>query len=206
MQVKKPEIRAAILEAAFRLFSTKGYASTTLPQIAQLAGVSTTNLYSYFDSKLTILYSVHGPWIQAAFDELDAQLDALHTPREKLSRIFTALLHEMPARQQGFANNIIQALAMARPEDPYRPNLMSWLEDRLLGMLGKALPGVSRETLDRFQLAHFLMMAFDGYIVYHRVAPDRGCDPATVDWLTDAMLAFAAQARERTSEAGVTSG
>jgi hypothetical protein len=43
-QVKKPEIRNAILSAADRLFSDRGYHNTTLAQIAAKANVSTANL------------------------------------------------------------------------------------------------------------------------------------------------------------------
>mgnify|MGYP003334768650 CR=1 FL=1 len=37
-QIKKPEIRSAILESAQRLFASQGYNSTTLAQIARDAG------------------------------------------------------------------------------------------------------------------------------------------------------------------------
>lgn len=185
MQVKKPEVRDAILEAAFALFSTQGYAATTVPQIATRAGVSTTNCYIYFDSKLAILYAIHGPWIQRQFEALEAELARIADPRARLRRLFVALFRELPAREGGFANNIMQAIATARPEDRYRPALMSWLEGRVLDMLASALPHIPKATLESAQLAHFLMLAFDGHIVYHHVAPDRGCPDRTVDLLCD---------------------
>jgi AcrR family transcriptional regulator len=190
VQVKKPEIREAILAAAFELFSTKGYASTTLPQIAQRAGVSTTNLYIYFESKLTILYAVHGPWIQREFEVLEREIEAIADARGKLRRLFTVLFRELPGREGGFANNIIQGLATARPEDPYRPALMVWLEERLLGIVANALPGVPRESIEQVELSHFLMMAFDGYIVFHQVAPERGCSDATIEFLCSLLLSL----------------
>ena len=55
VQVKKPQSRAAILDAAQRLFRRQSYHTTTLAQIARAAGMSTANLYVYFDSKLKIL-------------------------------------------------------------------------------------------------------------------------------------------------------
>jgi len=59
VQFKKPEIREAILASAFELFSSVGYATTTVPRIAERAGVSSTNLYRYFESKLAILYAIY---------------------------------------------------------------------------------------------------------------------------------------------------
>ncbi|MET0207993.1 MAG: TetR/AcrR family transcriptional regulator, partial [Burkholderiaceae bacterium] len=60
-QHKKTEVREAILEGAFELFSTQGYAATTLSQIAKSAGVSSGNIYIYFESKLDILYAIYDP-------------------------------------------------------------------------------------------------------------------------------------------------
>lgn len=185
MQVKKPENRDAILKAAFALFSSQGYAATTLPQIASAAGVSTTNIYIYFESKLAILFAVHGPWIEAQLNELAAELRRLRSPRTRLHRLLTVLLRELPAREGGFANNVMQAVATARPEDRYRSSLVTSLEELLLDMLASALPGLTRQQLEKAQIGHFLMMALDGYIVFHHVAPDRSCSPHTVDFLCE---------------------
>jgi AcrR family transcriptional regulator len=58
VQQKKPLVREAILEGAFRLFSKHGYAATTLAAIAKSADVSPGNVYIYFGSKLEILYAI----------------------------------------------------------------------------------------------------------------------------------------------------
>ena len=62
-QVKKPKLRQAILTASFSLFSGNGYHNTTIAQIAKQAKVSTANVYSYFPSKLHILYALYEPWL-----------------------------------------------------------------------------------------------------------------------------------------------
>jgi AcrR family transcriptional regulator len=193
VQVKKQEVREAILSAAFALFSAKGYANTTLPQIAQRAGVSTTNLYIYFDSKLALLYAIHGPWIQAQFEALEADLRKTAAPRARLRVLLRTLFRDLPAREGGFANNIIQAIATVGPKDRYRPSLMAWLEERLGSMLALALPALAKATPSETGLAHFLMMAFDGYIVFHKIAPDRGCDDATIEFLCDLFEARAGE-------------
>lgn len=48
---KKLEKTERILEASLRLFSEKGFYSTTIPDIAQSLGMSAGNLYNYFKSK-----------------------------------------------------------------------------------------------------------------------------------------------------------
>jgi AcrR family transcriptional regulator len=49
---------AAILEAATRIFETRGYAATTTNLIAERAGVSVGSLYEYFPSKDAILVAL----------------------------------------------------------------------------------------------------------------------------------------------------
>ncbi len=48
---RKQRTRAAIREAALRLFESQGYAQTTVEQIAREAGVSHTTFFRYFVSK-----------------------------------------------------------------------------------------------------------------------------------------------------------
>ena len=58
VQVKKEDVRQAILKSAKRLYSKNGYVNTSMNVIAKEAGISTSNLYNHFDSKLEILYEV----------------------------------------------------------------------------------------------------------------------------------------------------
>lgn len=50
--------RQRLLDAAMRCFASKGFAGTSIRDIAQTAGVATGLLYSHFDSKDTLLLSV----------------------------------------------------------------------------------------------------------------------------------------------------
>ena len=50
--------RAALIEAAFEEFSTKGYESATVAGIAERAGVTTGALYAHFKGKLDLLLEV----------------------------------------------------------------------------------------------------------------------------------------------------
>ena len=86
-QRKKPQIREAILAAAFRLFSSKGYAATMVADIAREAGVSPGNVYIYFHSKLEILYAIYDPWLRARVDALVGNA-GVTGPAPALSAIF----------------------------------------------------------------------------------------------------------------------
>ena len=64
VQRKKPEVRDAILQAAFQLFSQKGYAATMVADIAQEAGVSPGNVYIYFNRSSKSCTRSTTPWLR----------------------------------------------------------------------------------------------------------------------------------------------
>lgn len=50
--------RAALLDAAFSLFSSRGYAGTSLTDITSVADVGRTTIYEYFDHKENVFLAV----------------------------------------------------------------------------------------------------------------------------------------------------
>ena len=52
---RRPQRRDEILEAAIELFHEKGYASTSLDDVAQVVGIAGPSIYRHFGSKLEIL-------------------------------------------------------------------------------------------------------------------------------------------------------
>src|SRR5438445_5708626 len=54
---KKQRTRETIAQAAHELFAERGYHTTTLPDIAEAADVSTRTIFAYFPSKEDILFS-----------------------------------------------------------------------------------------------------------------------------------------------------
>jgi AcrR family transcriptional regulator len=180
-QVKKEHVRAAILESAFALFTAHGYAGTTLPMIAKGAGVSPPNVYSYFSSKLQILYAIYEPWMRQQLDRLDDELGRLRSADRRLRRIFSLLWQELPGLEHGFANNVIQAISTSTPDEEYRPHLIGWMETQIERMLLDALPAERHALVRGTELTHAIVMAMDGYIMYRHTVPDRQCSDATID-------------------------
>ena len=179
-QVKKPEVRDAILRTALQLFSKKGYARTTLEEIARGSGVSPANVYVYFRSKLEILYAIYDPWMRERLTNLEAKLKEISDSRKKLRLLLTTLWRDMPAEKHGFVNNIMQAISSATPRDRYKPHLLKWMEEHLDRMLRACLPHERSRKLRKARLAHLLVMAFNGYIIYHHVNPRAPLDEDTV--------------------------
>ena len=113
VQVKKETVRNAILDAARDLFSDRGYHRTTLLDIAQRAGTGVSSLYSYFPSKLHLLYAVVEPWQKECIRRLEANVRKVEEPREKLQAILLGVWRDIPMDNIGLANSLMEALASA---------------------------------------------------------------------------------------------
>jgi AcrR family transcriptional regulator len=168
-QVKKTEVKQAIVASAFRRFADRGYAHTSLAQIARDAGISTSNIYVYFGSKLEILLAIFRPWLLVKIDELEMEIDGIDDSRQRLRRIFQVLWDEIPAADRAFAVNLMQGLILAGPKDRYSRDLLRYLEARISAMLAKCLPADRLSLLDQDAFAHLCFMAFDGFIANQRI-------------------------------------
>jgi AcrR family transcriptional regulator len=181
VQHKKAAVREAILKGAFRLFSEHGYAATTLAAIAKSAEVSQGNIYIYFGSKLEILYAIYDPWLRSRIEKLELDLAAVRSPRQRLKRLLTALWRDIPTEENGFLNNIMQAISVTNPEEGYRSTLVQWLEERIEKLIAAALSPERRARIRKARIAHVIIMAFDGFAIHRHLHPHESpVDDATI--------------------------
>lgn len=184
VQRKKEEVRDAILAAAFQLFTEKGYSDTTIPQIARLAGISNANVYVYFASKLQILFAVYEPWLKERLDKTDRSLKRVSDPKQKLKKLLLALWHDLPRDHNGFAHNIVEAVAASNNRGEYDPQLREHFVRRVSEWLEKC-------TDLRGNKAHLvstvMIMAFDGFA--SNVSLDHGvaCNAEMVDLFSELL-------------------
>ena len=182
VQVKKETVRNAILDSARDLFSERGYHRTTLQDIAQLAGTGVSSLYSYFPSKLHLLYAVIEPWEKDCFERLEARVGAIKQPREKLRAILLGIWRDIPMDNIGLANSHIEALASADPAEKKPSPLLAWTETRLMAMIEGVLPRDQGKRGSYDLLPHLFMMAYDGFVINRRLN-----DLRDIEKLVDAM-------------------
>jgi AcrR family transcriptional regulator len=90
-QAQALETRAAMLDAARALFLEHGYAGTTLPMVAEAAGVSVQNVYKVFANKAGLVKTLFDVAVVGDDEpvpmqqrEMVAQIDAEPDPRRKL--------------------------------------------------------------------------------------------------------------------------
>jgi len=75
---------AGILEAARRVFATKGFSQATVDDIASAAGVAKGTIYLYYESKRDIYFAALKFGIEQMYSKLDEELKNASTPEEKL--------------------------------------------------------------------------------------------------------------------------
>ena len=185
-QTKKNEVRRAILDAAYAVFEEHGYTKTNVSHIAKTANVSPANVYVYFPSKLDILFAIYDPWLTKQFDALERTLGRIRDPAQQLNKILTTLWRDIPSANNGFANNMMQALSTTTAREGYRPTLRFAMESRLTKLLEQCLPNLGHTRL--CDLANILFMAFDGYILNFHLIEGEPCSPKRVKLFADMLL------------------
>lgn len=88
---RPPATRGQILSAAARLFSERGYANTTLRQIAHEAGIQAGSIYYHFEGKDEIAACVLDEGIAAVTDAVRRSLDALPADADMRARLGAAV-------------------------------------------------------------------------------------------------------------------
>jgi AcrR family transcriptional regulator len=184
-QTKKDGVRDAILRAAFVQFSELGYSEASIPAIAAAARISTANVYRYFPSKLTILYTLYEPWLVAQLDALGKSLARVADPRKRLEKLLLALWRELPRATNGFANNVMQALSTSGRGDAYDASLRELFQRRVAAWIAEATGLSSRESKT---VAGVVLMAFDGFAMNVHLPVGIVCDAATARLLARTLI------------------
>jgi AcrR family transcriptional regulator len=198
VQVKKAAVREAILAAAYKLFCQRGYNGSTIAQIAREAGVSTANFYSYFNSKIEVLYTVYDPWLRERLELLEQELDTIGDSRLRLCKILHVLWRDIPQESNGFSNNIMQAISGLSQTDRYDPSPLLWYEAKVGQMILQALPTPRRSKIDIFAIAHMIFMMFDGFAVSAHANQRAACTKEIVEQFADFLLGETARGSGRT--------
>lgn len=74
-ETKKRRTRAAIMQAAVKLFSEKGFEKTSIEELAREAGIGKGTVYSYFQTKSDILHAFCEDELVCLHQELTANAD-----------------------------------------------------------------------------------------------------------------------------------
>lgn len=180
-QVKKTEVKAAILDAAFVLFMESGYSATSMPSIASLAGITAGNIYRYYKSKFELFYAVLEPWLNSRLDVLEHEIAELSGDREKLQRILFFMWIELPRADNNFLVNLMEALATKKSNEPYSRSLLKTSEQRITAMLEVIFPPRIKRLFSVEDISHLIFMCHDGFVLNVNLAEESNKVQKTID-------------------------
>ena len=162
------DTRTAILDAAERLFSTRGFAATTIKQIGTEAGVNAALLYYYFADKETLYREVLGRVLSGlittggkAFDDAPSPEAAIRS----LIRVQAAVLASTPFVPRLIARELVDNEAAHATQHITR--LAAELFTRLCAMIRDGQrAGIFRDDLD----PQFAAISTISQVVYFHIA------------------------------------
>ena len=196
-QVKKAHVRDAIIDGAYKLFRKQSYLGTSVADIGRAAGVAPSNVYVYFNSKFEIFYAVYEPWLNRRLARLEQELADIESADKRLLHIVRTIWIDLPVEDNGFANNLMQAVSTTDKDEPFRSDLLSRSEAALSNLLRRALPANRHGLIENDRLAHVLLMAFDGFVVRHHVGGTRPDMNEIVDMMKLMIAGNAVQPQKR---------
>lgn len=120
----------AILSGAARVFGAKGYAATSMREVARETGASLGSIYWHFENKEDLLRALICGNFQRVSESLDARLEGLEDPRAEL---------------EAFVENHVEFFA--RHLDEMR--VMSHELDTLRGEAGREVATLRRSYTER---------------------------------------------------------
>src|SRR5206468_7778402 len=87
----EPEMRQKVLDAAARLFREKGYAGTTMREVADHCGIRAASLYYHFPAKDEILAEVFDYGVRHVADAVRAAVDHLPASASSYEKVRAAV-------------------------------------------------------------------------------------------------------------------
>ncbi|MGB3398985.1 MAG: TetR/AcrR family transcriptional regulator, partial [Candidatus Deferrimicrobiaceae bacterium] len=87
-ETKKKKTRQAIMDAAIRLFSEKGFEKTSVDELAKEAGVGKSTIYGYFHTKNEIFLAFCEDQVDFVFTDLAQKRDPDASLQEQLLTLF----------------------------------------------------------------------------------------------------------------------
>ena len=181
--------RAAVLEAAARLFARDGYSATTTAGIAREAGVATGTVFRLFPDKAALLAALHLD-IETRFAECMAEAwDACDAPAaerfEPMYRALFALLAELRERMPIMALGVAGAGAAAREPG-------SVIKARIEAQYARAVAAGELRSLPRGAVVHIVSGMVDGAMRHWLASPTARRRQEAIRTLTEISLrAFA---------------
>lgn len=162
-RTRSPEydtIQASILDRTAALFASRGYAATSIGDIASACECSKSRLYHYFESKEEILSTMLSEHVDKLLDQCDATLESGGDPVDRFHRLIQYFL-EVYAVSRDKHVVLLTCLDFLPPEK--RREVVA-KQRKLIAYVADVLAAIRPDLRSDRRLAHVDTMLFFGMI------------------------------------------
>lgn len=184
--VPKAEREAAVLDAASKLFTTKGYRETSIAAVGKAVGVASAAVLWYYPTKDDLFAaSLHKIFIESR-RRIESNRKIAGDPHAELAELLEQML---PFR--GMHREAYERMADSEALREVYDEVQRWLEERLLKVIDAHAPS----DVDRTLVTDVAHIFFEGMLISVR-AIDR---PLTeyIDMVVDAAIGVASARKTR---------
>jgi AcrR family transcriptional regulator len=190
-EIKKKKTRRAIMNAAIKLFSEKGFKNTRVDELAKAAGVGKSTIYGYFHTKNEIFLAFCEDEVDFVFSELAQKRDPDTPIKEQLLTLFMAQFRHV-TKNYDFGRILAREMVFPKELTMEKSNDLS---DRYLSALGEILTrAISRKELrDDLELIYISGHFYALYILIlsawyeRRLQSEQEVEKALLKFLTQAL-------------------
>jgi len=188
-----------LLDTAAKLFWTKGYASTTTREIAELMGVRKASLYHHIASKEDLLFEISVSSLKRIIHDTGAAVAAIDDPLERVRVLLQAHVASMITDQNKHSVMLTELRALS----PERRTQIVALRDEYEAIVADVLEraraaGVLRADIPVKYLSLSLLNLLNWSIFWFKVDGELALD-RWADYLTELFLTGA----QKSSEGGI---
>ena len=194
-EIKKKKTRRAIMDAAIKLFSEKGFENTSVDELAKTAGVGKSTIYGYFHTKNEIFLAFCEDEIDFAFKELAQKRDADAPLKEQLLTLFMGQFRYV-TKNYDFGRILSREMVFPKELTIEKSNDLS---ERYLSALGEILTrAISRKELrDDLELLYALYVIVLSAWYERRFQNEQEIEQALQKLLTQAMEGLSPKNRKQ---------
>ncbi|MDH3359044.1 MAG: TetR/AcrR family transcriptional regulator [Desulfobacteraceae bacterium] len=200
-EAKKKKTRQAIMNAAIKLFSEKGFKNTSVDELAKMAGVGKSTIYGYFHTKNEIFLAFCEDQVDFAFSDLAKKRDPEAPLKEQLLTLFMGQFRYV-TKNYDFGRILSREMVFPKELTIDKSNDLS---ERYLSALGEILTrAISRNELrDDLELLFISGHFYALYIMVlsawyeRRFQSEQEIEQALEKLLTQAMEGLSPKNREQ---------
>ncbi len=171
--VDKKAKKEQIVKAAIRAFLKKGFARTTISDIAKQAGTGKGTIYEYFNSKDEIIHFSFNYFIDKLGLDFEEVISSEQTGEEKIKQIFHRYKEIIQKSSQGFIELMFDFWAEAIKTDQPKNIILKemnrfylYYRNFLAGILEEGIKdGSIRKDIQPKMMASLIIGMMDGILV-----------------------------------------